>query len=229
MVSSHTDHYQLWHDAHRENHMQWVELKGLKERLGRLDEQIAAIHLKEELGVQMAALSLKERELDSRLVETRQFSERLSRLVVKVVRGFMQQTQEVSVIKFLLSAILFSAGQSSGPGEPNGPDDPSRGPRSGGPPSPSTSVVSRWLDSAFGSPPTPPSSPRPSTPFSEVSASEGHSFGTAVLSFQEVQAIEEAGDRGVSEYRGDSGYDGGSEAGWGGIGDVSHNGASQFV
>ena len=83
MVSSHNDHYQLWRDAHRENHMQWVELKGVKEKLVRLDEQIAAIHLKEEeLGVQMAALSLKERELDSRLVETREFSERLSRLVI---------------------------------------------------------------------------------------------------------------------------------------------------
>ena len=46
--------------------MQWVELKGMKERLARLDEQIAAIHLKEEeLSVQMTALSLKERELDS--------------------------------------------------------------------------------------------------------------------------------------------------------------------
>ena len=97
--------------------MQWVELKGVKERLVRLDEQIAAIHLKEELSVQMNALSLKERELDSCLVETRQFSERLSRLVVKVIHSFMQQTQEVSVIKFLLSAILFGAGRSpvSGP------------------------------------------------------------------------------------------------------------------
>ena len=195
-----------------------------------LDEQMAALHLKEEeIGAWMAALLLKEKELDSHLVETRQFSERLSRLVVRVIQGFMQQTQEMSVIKFLLSAVLFGAGQSSGPGASDGPDVPPRGPGLGGPPSPSTSVISCWLDSAFGSPLTPPSSPRPSTPFSEVSASEGHSFGTAVSSFQGVQAIEEAGDRGVSEYRGDSGYDGGSEAGWGEIGDVSYNGASQFV
>ena len=48
MVSSHTDHYQLWHDAHRENHMQWVELKGIKDRLVWMDEQMAALHLKEE-------------------------------------------------------------------------------------------------------------------------------------------------------------------------------------
>ena len=86
--------------------MQWEELKGIKERLVRMDEQMAALHVRdEEIGVQMAALSLKERELDSRLAETREFSERLSRLVVRVVRGFMQQTQEVSLIKFLLSAI----------------------------------------------------------------------------------------------------------------------------
>ena len=105
--------------------MQWVELKGVKERLGRLDEQMAALHLREEeIGVQMAALSLKERELDSRLVETRQFSERLSQLVVRVVQGFLQQTQEVSFIKFLLSAVLFGAGRSSGPGGPDGPDVP---------------------------------------------------------------------------------------------------------
>ena len=138
--------------------MQWEELKGIKERLVRMDEQMAALHLREEeMGVQMAALSLKERELDSRLVETREFSERLSRLVIRVVRGFMQQTQEVSFIKFLLSAVLFGAGRSPGSGGPDGPDDPSSGPGSGGPPSPSTSVVSRWLGSAFGSPPTPPS------------------------------------------------------------------------
>ena len=63
--------------------MQWVELKGIKERLVRMDEQMAALHLKEEeIGVHMAALSLKERELDSRLVETREFSERLSQLVL---------------------------------------------------------------------------------------------------------------------------------------------------
>ena len=210
--------------------MQWVELKGIKERLTCLDEQMAALHLREEeIGVQMAALSLKERELDSRLVETRQFSERLSQLVIRVVRGFMQQTQEVSLIKFLLSAILFGAGRDSRPGGSDGPDVPPREPGSGGPPSPSTSVVSHWLDSTFRSSPTPPSSSRPHTPFTEVSASEVHSFGTAVSSFQEVEAIEEVGHRGVSADRGDSGYDGGSEAGWGGIGDVSYNGASQFV
>ena len=111
--------------------MQWEELKGIKERLVRMDEQMAALHLRdEEIGVQMAALSLKERELDSRLVETREFSERLSRLVVRVVRGFMQQTQEVSLIKFLLSAVLFGAGRSSGSGGPDGPDVPPSGPGS---------------------------------------------------------------------------------------------------
>ena len=196
----------------------------------RLDEQIAAIHLKEEeLGVQMAALSLKERELDSRLVETREFSERLSRLVIRVVRGFMQQTQELSLVKFLLTAVLFGAGRDSGSGASDGPDVPPGRFGSGGPTSPSTSGVSHWLDSAFGSPPTPPSSPGPCTPFSEVSASEGHSFGTAVSSFQEIEAVEVAGDRGVSEYRGDSGYDGGSEDSWGGVGDVPHKGTAQFV
>ena len=66
--------------------MQWVELKGVKERLTRLDEQMAALHLREEeIRARMATLSLKERELDSHLVETRQFSERLSRLVIRVV------------------------------------------------------------------------------------------------------------------------------------------------
>ena len=141
----------------------------------------------------------------------------------------MQQTQEISLIKFLLSAVLFGAGRSPGVGGSNDPDVSPRGPGSGGPPSPSTSVVSCWLDSAFGSPSTPPSSPGPCTPFSEISASEGHSFGTAVSSFQEVEAVEAEGDRGLPEYRGDSGYDGSSEDSWGGIGNVPYNGASQFV
>ena len=171
----------------------------MKERLSRLDEQMAALHLKEEeIGAQMAALSLKERELDVCLVETRQFSERLSRLVIQVVCGFMQQTQELSLIKFLLSAVLFGAGRSSGTGGADDSDVPPGGPGSGGPPSPSISVVSRWLDSAFRGSPTPSSSSGPHTPFTEVLTSEVHSFGTAVSTFQEVEAVEAAGDRGVS-------------------------------
>ena len=67
--------------------MQWEEIKGVKEHIQRLDEQMTALHLKEEIGVQMAALLLKERELDSCLIETREFSKRLSQLVVCVVQG----------------------------------------------------------------------------------------------------------------------------------------------
>ena len=94
----------------------------------KLDEDMARLKVKEEhIGVQMATLSLKERELDACLVETREFSERLSQLVIQVVRGFLQQTQELSVIKFLLSAILFSSGQSPGPGGTYGPDVPPEG------------------------------------------------------------------------------------------------------
>ena len=177
---------------------------------------MARLRAKEEdIGAQMAALSLKERELDARLVESREFSEMLSRFVLHVIRGFMQQTQELLVIKFILSAILFRSGRFPGTGGSNGPDDPSRGPGSGGPPSPSTSIITGWLDSTFGSPPSPPSSPGPRTPFTEVSAGEGNSFGTAVLSFQEITAVEEMGHRGVSPDRGDSGYDGSIEDSWG--------------
>ena len=44
------------------------------------------MRVKEEgIGAQMAALSLKERELDACLVESREFSERLSRLVLCVI------------------------------------------------------------------------------------------------------------------------------------------------
>ena len=39
----------------------------------------------EDIGAQMAALSLKERELDAQLVESREFSERLSWLVICMV------------------------------------------------------------------------------------------------------------------------------------------------
>ena len=63
-------------------------------------------------------------------------------------------------------------------------------------------------------------------PFTEVLAGEGDSFGTAVLSFQEITAVEETGNRGVSLDRGESGYDGGSEAGWGGVGDASYFGCT---
>jgi hypothetical protein len=127
--------------------MQWEEIKGVKERIQRLDEQMAALHLKEEeIGVQMATLSLKERELDSCLIETREFTERLSQLVVRVVQGFMQQTQELSLIKFLLSTVLFRAGRRPGSGGSNELHVPPRGPRSGVPlpPAPQSSLVG-WI------------------------------------------------------------------------------------
>ena len=66
--------------------MQWEEIKAMKERLNKLDEEMARLKVKEEdIGSQMAALSLKERELDARLVESREFSERLSQLVLRIV------------------------------------------------------------------------------------------------------------------------------------------------
>ena len=132
--------------------MQWVEIKAMKERLGRLDEEMARLRVKEEdIGAQMAALFLKERELDACLVESREFSQ----LVIHIFQGFLQQTQELSVIKFLLSAVLFGSGRSPGSGGSDGPDVPLRGPGSGGSPSPSTSIISGWLDAAFGgSPPS---------------------------------------------------------------------------
>ena len=91
--------------------MQWVEIKAIKERMSKLDEEMVRLKVKEEdIGMQMATLSLKERELDTCLAESREFSERLSWLVLRTVRGFLQQTQELSVIKFLLSAIQLLQG-----------------------------------------------------------------------------------------------------------------------
>ena len=107
VVSSHNDHYYLWRDAHRENLLQWKEITPLKVSVSTLEAGMAALHLKEEeMKVQMAALDAKTRELESRLQETKDFTVRLSRLVVRVVEGFMQQSQELLFIKFLLTAVL---------------------------------------------------------------------------------------------------------------------------
>ena len=111
---------------------------------------MAALHLREEeVKARMAALEEKTRELESRLQETKDFTVRLSRLVVRVVEGFLQQSQELSFIKFILTAILLGAGGDVS-GALNGPDVPPGGPGSGGPPSITTSAISRWLESAFG-------------------------------------------------------------------------------
>ena len=48
VVSSHNDHYHLWRDSHWENHMQWVEIKAMKERLSKLDEEMTKLKVKEE-------------------------------------------------------------------------------------------------------------------------------------------------------------------------------------
>ena len=150
VVSSHNDHYHLWRDVHRENLLQWKDINPLKGSVKVLGESMVSLHLKEEeMKAQMAALDMKTRELEARLQETKDFTVRLSRLVVKVVEGYMQQFQELSFIKFLLTAVLFGSGGDVS-GALHGPDVPPRGSGSGGPSSITTSTVSHWLDSALG-------------------------------------------------------------------------------
>ena len=70
MVSSHNDHYHLWHDAHRENLLQWKEINPLKNLVVVLEEGMARLHLKEEeIKAQMAALDAKTRESEARLCQ----------------------------------------------------------------------------------------------------------------------------------------------------------------
>jgi hypothetical protein len=183
----------------------------------------------EEMATQMAALSLKERELEARLEETKDYSSRLSRLVLHLMRGFMDQTQEISLIKFLLTSVFFGAGRSR-PGSSDGPDEPPRGSGPGGPPSPSTSVVSNWLDSAFRDAPSTPPPSGPHSPHSEVSSEcPSLSFGSAVSSFPSLEAIEDGSHFGLPGVGGEFRYDGSGEAVGGGNGDAQDSGASQYV
>ena len=169
---------------------------------------MAALHLKEEeMKAQMTALETKTRELEFGLQEAKDFSVRLSRLVVRVIEGFLQQSQELSFIKFILTAVLLGAG-GDGPNSSPGPDVPPGGPGSGDAASISTSAVSRWLDSAFRDS-SPPSSPvGPPTPNSEVSFGEGNSFWTALSPLSALGEIEEgrhSGLLGVGDGAGDIG------------------------
>ena len=191
VVSSHNDHYHLWQDAHRENLLQWKEITPLKGSVKVLEEGMAALHLREEeVKAQMTALEEKTRELESRLQETKDFTVRLSRLVVRVIEGFLQQSQELSFIKFLLTAVILGAGTDVS-GASNGPDVPPGGPGSGGPPSFTTSAVSHWLESALRDS-SPLSSPiGPPTPNSEVSFGEANLFWTVVSPLSSLGEIEE--------------------------------------
>ena len=158
---------------------------------------MVALHLKEEeMKAQMATLDMKTRELEACLQEMKDFTVRLSRLVVKVVEGYMQQSQELSFIKFLLTAILFrSKGNASGAS--HGPDVPPGGSGPGGPPSVTTSAVSRWLDSALGDT-SPLSSPiGPTTPNSKVPFGEGNLFWTVVSPLSSLGEIEEGHHSGL--------------------------------
>ena len=228
-VSSHNDHYHLWRDTHRENLLQWKEINPLKNSVTVLEEGMARLHLKEEeMKAQMAALEVKTRELESCLQETKDFTVRLSRLVVRVVKGFMQQSQELSFIKFLLTATLFRAGGDV-PGPSNGPDVPLGGPGSGGPPSITTSTISCWLESALGDT-SPPSSPiRPPMPNSEVSFGEGNSFWIAVSPLSSLGEIEEGRHSGLLGIGGRAGDHGGVPSIGGGVGTIPDNGIPQFA
>ena len=153
---------------------------------------------------------------------------RLSRLVVRVVEGFMQQSQELSFIKFLLTAVLFGAGGDVS-GASNGPDVPPGGSGPGGPPSITTSAVSRWLESALRNT-SPPSSPvRPATPNSKVSFGEGNSFWTAMSPLSSLGEIEEGHHSGLLGVGGRAGDHGGVQSIGGGVGFVPDNGISQFA
>ena len=229
VVSSHNDHYHLWRDAHWENLLQWKEITPLKGSVRVLEEGMAALHLREEeVKTQMAALEEKTRELESRLQETKDFTVRLSRLVVRVIEGFLQQSQELSFIKFLLTAIILGAGGDVSSAS-NGPDVPLGGPGSGGPPSISTSAISRWLESAFRDTSSPPSSPIGlPTPSSEVSFGEGNSFWTAVSPLLSLGEIEEGRHNGLLGIGGGTGDHGGVQGIGGGVGFIPDNGIPQF-
>ena len=190
---------------------------------------MAALHLREEeVKAQMAALEEKTRELESCLQETKDFSVRLSRLVVRVIEGFLQQSQELSFIKFILTAVLLGAGGDV-PSSSFGPDVPPGGPGSGGPPSISTSAISRWLESAFRDPSSPPSSPiGPPTPNCEVSFGEGNSFWTAVSPLLSLGEIEEGRHSGLLGVGGRAGDNGGIQGFGGGVGFVPDNGIPQL-
>ena len=190
---------------------------------------MAALHLREEeMKAQMAALEEKARELESCLQETKDFTVRLSRLVVKVVEGYMQQSQELSFIKFLLTAVLFGA-RGDVPGASHGPDVPPGGSGPGSPPSITTSAVSCWLDSALGNT-SPPSSPiGPTTPDSEVSFGEANSFWTAVLPISSLGEIEEGHHSRLLGIGGRTGDHGGIQGIGRGVGLVPDNGVSQFT
>ena len=83
------------------------------------------------------------------LQETKDFTVRLSRLVVKVVEGYLQHSQELLFIKFLLNAGLFGTGDNVS-GASHGLDVPPGGSGPEGPSSITTSAISHWLDSALG-------------------------------------------------------------------------------
>ena len=230
VVASHNDHYHLWRDAHRENLLQWRSINPLKDSVRILEEGMAALHLREEeVKAQMATLEEKTRELEFHLQEAKDFSVRLSRLVVRVIEGFLQQSQELSFIKFILTAVLLGAGGDV-PGSSPGPDVPPGGPGSGGPPSVSTSAVSRWLDSAFRDASSPPSSPiGPPTPNSEISFGEGNSFWTALSPLSSFGEIEEGRHSGFLGAGGGAGDHGGVQGVGGGVGIIPDNSISQFT
>ena len=124
VVASHNDQYHLWRDAHRENLLQWRSINPLKDSVRILEEGMAALHLKEEeMKAQITTLEAKTRELEFSLQEAKDFSVRLSRLVVRIIEGFLQQSQELSFIKFILTAVLLGSGGDV-PGASHGPDVP---------------------------------------------------------------------------------------------------------
>ena len=229
VVASHNDQYHLWRDAHRENLLQWRAINPLRDSVRILEEGMAAMHLKEEeVKAQMAALEEKTRELEFRLQEVKDFSVRLSRLVVWVIEGFLQQAQELSFIKFILTAVLLGSGGDVS-GASNGPDVPPGGPGSGGPPSVTTSAVSRWLESSFRNASSPPSSPiGPPTLNSEILFGEGNSFWTALSPLSSLGEIEEGRHSGFLGVGGRAGDNGGFQGIGGGIGLVPDNSIPQF-
>ena len=190
---------------------------------------MAALHLKEEeTKAQMAALDMKTRELEARLQETTDFTVRLSRLVVKVVKGYMQQSQEPSFIKFLLTAVLFGS-RADVSGASHDPDVPPGGSGPGGPSSISTSNVSCWLDSTLRDT-SPPSSPvGPPTPDSKVSFGEGNSFWTVVSPLSSLGEVEEGCHNGLLVFGGGAGDHGSIQGVGRGTGPVSDNSVPQFT
>ena len=187
VVSHHTDHYNLWRETHKDLAHHESMFPILSGHIQKLEKEVEDLRERQE-------------SMERHMKDVEETLSKMTRLVIKLSKSLAQHDDQLSLLQFLLTALLcHECEQCRRPGSSN--DEPQSGPGPGNSPSPPTPCPSLSFTlepSRVDSPPNSPSSPFRGDLPSPLIQEEGNLLRSALQAIQEGAEIEDGSNRGFS-------------------------------